>query len=124
DTGVDTELTAILEYSDGATAQISSNFDTPEKQSYHIEATNGWLEVEEAFAVRSDRVSLTYHVNGRTVNEEFESTNQYRLEIEEFVSAITEDRDPETGPSEAIANMELIDTLYESANKERPITVT
>ncbi len=89
DNGVETELTAILEYEDGVTAEISSAFTRAATQQYRIEATNGWLEASEPFLPQSDDgTKLEYQIDGRRATEYFDHVNQYALEIKHFVDCI------------------------------------
>ncbi|MDY6765241.1 MAG: Gfo/Idh/MocA family oxidoreductase [Halobacteria archaeon] len=120
DCGVDTHLAGILEYEDGATAEVSSSFDTPNTQFYRVEATNGWLEVKESFVPPKDeKVSLQYSVDGRHVTEEFDPVNQYRLEVEHFVECVEKETQPRTDAEEAVKNMRVIDSLYKSAEDDK-----
>ena len=47
DAGVETEAAATLEYGNGATAQVSSGFETPESQYCRVETTDGRLEIPD-----------------------------------------------------------------------------
>ncbi|WP_440010439.1 Gfo/Idh/MocA family protein [Halomicrococcus sp. SG-WS-1] len=122
--GVDTELTAILEYGDGVTAEISAGFTTSDVQRYRVEATNGWLEAPEAFVPRGDDgTELAYAVDGRRVTETFDPTDQYRLEVERFADYVESGEPPRTDGAAAVRNMAVIDALYESADAGRPVAV-
>lgn len=124
DSGVDTELTAILEYKDGATAELSSGFTTMDTQSYRVEATEGWLEAPEAFVPRGDAgTELKYAIDGRQVTEQFDPVNQYALEVEHFVDCVESDTRPDTDADEAVRTMTVIDALYESAREGRPVSL-
>lgn len=122
DCGVETELTALLEYEDGITAELSSGFTTTDTQFYRVEAVNGWLESQEAFVPRGDDgTRLEYRIDDRHVIEEFDSTNQYALEVEEFVDCIETGRSPETDATDATRTMKIIDALYESVHEQQPV---
>lgn len=114
--GVDTELAGILTYSNGASARIASGFDTPKIQTFRIEATNGYISVSDAFDTPADdQLLLKYEIDGETTVERFAPTDQYLLQIEHFADSIRSDRQPRTDATEAVANMRVIDALYESA---------
>ncbi|WP_323676953.1 Gfo/Idh/MocA family oxidoreductase [Halorubellus sp. PRR65] len=115
DCGVDTHVAARLEYG-GATAQVSASFDTQDVQRYRVEAENGWLEApRDAFNPRGDTVELEYAVDGREVLETFDAGDQYRRQVERFADCVASGESPETDGDEAIANMAVIDAIYESA---------
>ncbi|WP_121743993.1 Gfo/Idh/MocA family protein [Natronorubrum halophilum] len=122
--GVDTELAGILEYDNGASARVASGFDTQEIQRYRVEARNGWLEVENAFNPPADEpLTLEYRIDGRRGVETFDPVDQYRLEVEAFVSSVESGRRPRTDGDEAIANMRVIDAIAESAESEQAVEV-
>ncbi|EMA44074.1 Gfo/Idh/MocA family protein [Halococcus saccharolyticus] len=125
DAGVDTQLTGLLEYSDGATAEVSCSFDTQDTQFYRVEAENGWLEADPAFVPRDDdRATLRYAADGREVTETFDHVDQYRRQIEHFADCVRHDRRPRTDAREAERTMAVIDALAESAERGEPIELT
>ncbi|GAB7009407.1 Gfo/Idh/MocA family protein [Halorubrum trueperi] len=124
DAGVDTELAGVLEYEDGRSARIAAGFDTQLVQRYRIDATNGWITVERAFdAPDAEPVELTYDIDGRRGVETFDPVDQYRLQVEHFADRVADGVDPLTDGAEAIANMRIIDALYESAAGDEAVHV-
>lgn len=124
DSGVDTELAGVLEYESGASARVACGFDTQLVQRYRVEASNGWIEVRDAFdAPTEEPVELEYRIDGRHGVETFDAIDQYRLEVDHFEESIDAGEEPRTGGTEAIANMQVIDALYESADRDAPVSV-
>ncbi|WP_135819584.1 Gfo/Idh/MocA family protein [Halostella litorea] len=122
--GVETEAAATLEYEGGATAQVSSGFETPETQYYRVETTDGWLEVTDAFNTSDvTEPTLTYAVDGRTVTETFEPVDQYALEADHFADCVAEGRTPLTDAEDAAATLAVIDAIKESAATDAPATL-
>ena len=120
--GVDTRLTGVLAYDDGSTAAMSGSFDAPEVQRYRVEGANGWVEASPAFNVPADEpAELTYAVDGQRTTERFDPADQYRLQVDAFADAVARGVEPRTGPTEAVANMRVIDALYESAENGTPV---
>ena len=123
-TGVDTELAGVLEYDDGSSARVASGFDTPKVQRYRVEATNGWIEVPDAFDVPTgETLELRYEIDGARHTERFDPVDQYRLEIEHFAGCVDTGSRPRTDGEEAIANMRVIDGLVESASRDTPVDI-
>ena len=123
--GVDTSLTGVLEYDDGSTATVASSFDTPLVQRYRVEGSNGWIEVADAFDTPADEpTELTYQLDGRREVETFDPVDHYRLEIDHFARCVETGERPRTDATEAIANMRVIDALYESADRGAPVSTT
>jgi len=124
DSGVDTQLTGVLEFEDGATARIHSGFDTPETEAYRVEAEDGWLEARDVFGAGPDQtVAIEYAVDGRRSTEEFDPVDPYQREVEHFAAAVDADETPRIDASETLRNMAVIDALYESADRGEPVPV-
>jgi predicted dehydrogenase len=123
DVGVDTGMAAALRY-DGATARIASGFDRALSQYYRVETTDGWLRADPAFGVDPDEgVTLEWHVDGRTVVEEFDPVDQYRLQVEGFADAVASGAEPRIGRAESLGTMRVVDAVYESAASGESVAV-
>jgi xylose dehydrogenase (NAD/NADP) len=119
DCGVDTSVGGTLEFADGATASVEASFETRNHQSYRVEGADGWLEARDAFNPTSDDGTvLRWGTDGRTVEEQFDPTDQYRLEVEHFADCVESGEQPRTDGEEAVANMRAIDALYEAARTD------
>jgi predicted dehydrogenase len=120
--GVDTDLMGILEYDDGATAHVDGSFDAPEVQRYRVEAENGWVEAQPAFNVAADApATLEYAIDGEADTETFEPVDQHAEQVTAVAECVDSRAEPRTGGEEAIANMRVIDALYESAERGVPV---
>ncbi|GAB3687623.1 Gfo/Idh/MocA family oxidoreductase [Salinarchaeum chitinilyticum] len=116
DSGVDTQLSGILEYGDGVTGRVHCGFDTESVQHYRVETVDGWLEASDTFDVSPEtEPTLTYAVDGREVTETFDAVDQYTLEVEGFAEAVERDEAPLVDRAETLGSMRTIDTLAESA---------
>lgn len=124
DAGVDTEFTGVLEFDDGATATVTSGFDSVDAQHYRVDGSEGWLTADPAYVPRDDGgVTMTWATGGRTVQETFDPVDQYRLEVEHFADAVESGERPRTDAEEAARNMAVIDALKESAASGEPVEV-
>ncbi|MGB9965414.1 Gfo/Idh/MocA family protein [Halobacterium hubeiense] len=115
DAGVDTDVAASLEFDDGATATIEASFETPHHQTYRVEGTDGWLEADTAFNPGGAATTLRWGTDEKTVEETFDPVDAYVREVEHFAASVAADRDPLTDGEEAVANMRVIDAIYESS---------
>ena len=122
DAGVDTELAGVLAYDDGRSARVASGFDTRHVERYRVDATNGWVTVENAFDAPADeRLELTYEIDGRHGVETFPAVDQYRLQVEHFADCVAGDATAVTDGAEAVTNMRILDALAESAATGIPV---
>jgi predicted dehydrogenase len=123
DSGVDTEMAALLEYDDGAVARVASGFDTQPVEGYRVDATNGWLKAERSFGPGPDEeVSITYSVDGRQATETFDPVDHYALEIEGFADCVASGDQPRVDRAETVENMATIDAIRESAERGEAVS--
>jgi len=121
DCGVETSLTGTLAFGGGATAAISSGFDASIHR-YTVIGSEGRLTVDEAF-VPDGETELRYTTDGRQVTERFDPVDQYRLEVEAFLDAVERGESPRTDGHDAAKTMAVIDALYGSVDRDRPVSV-
>lgn len=123
-TGVDTQVTGLLDYPDGVTAVVACSFDALDAQYYRIEGSEGWLVAEPAFSFDADdATSVTYDTVGGRVTESFDPVDQFVLEIEHFVDCVARGARPLTDATEAARTLAVIDALRESAGADAPVDV-
>ncbi|WP_135303934.1 Gfo/Idh/MocA family protein [Haloarcula amylovorans] len=124
DCGVETEMTGVLEYENGATARLQSGFETPLTQYYRVETTDGWLRAEPTFDIGVENpTQLTYAVDGEEETESFDATDHYRLEVEHFADSVEASEEPRVGRDESVDIMRIIDALYESGDDGQPVAL-
>ena len=130
--GLDTDTRATLEYASGATAQVSSSFDSVHREHYRVDATNGWLVVRDAYApsprssptgVDPVETELCYSVDGREGVETFDAVDQFALEVEHFVECIENDRTPRTDARSAVDTLRICDAILESGERGEPVSL-
>jgi len=121
DCGVETELTGLLGFENGATAAVSSGFDASINR-YTVIGSDGRMTVDESF-VPDGETALTYTVDGRRVKERFDPVDQYQREVEAFVEAIRSGEQPRTNGAEAVETMRAIDALYDSVERGERVSV-
>ena len=115
--GVDTNLSGILHYDDDKMGVITCGFDTQTTQTYRVDATNGWVEVHNAFDTSGvGETTLEYAVDGRRVVETFDPADPYRLEIDHFARCVQSGERVRTDPVSGANNVAVIDALYESSS--------
>jgi xylose dehydrogenase (NAD/NADP) len=123
DSGVETHLAGVLEYADGATATVTSSFDTATTQRYRIETADGYLAATDCFNTPDGETTLRYAVDGREVVETFDPADAYRAQVEHFAACVENGTTPRTDARAAARNMAAIDALYESAEEGRTVAV-
>ena len=89
-------------------------------QRVHIIADFGRIEIEIPFNTPTDRPArLWVTIQDKTEEVIIPTANQYTLQGDAFSRAILEDAPVPTPLEDAVANMAIIDALFESDEKER-----
>jgi D-xylose 1-dehydrogenase (NADP+, D-xylono-1,5-lactone-forming) len=115
--GADRELAGMLEFDSGL-GVVSSSISSARRERLEIVGTEGTISLDAPF--RADKAGGTIEVNrgGETSTENFDAADPYRAELEEFASAIREDREPAVGPHEILGNARAIGALLDSARRD------
>jgi len=115
--GVDVALSGVLGFSDTRMATIDCSFRASGKSSYQVAGTRGRIEVLDAFTpdAASDVTILVTDAAGARRTQTLPGIDQYRAEAEAFADALLNDREVPIPPSDAVANMQAIDALKNSA---------
>lgn len=109
--GVDVLFSALLKYPSGLIASINSGFNAQKQIESQIVGSKGVLNVPNTFLEETGSLTLT--VDGRVEKTiPVESSDRYRLEVEDFADAVLNKRAPFFSLNETLRNMELMDRLY------------
>jgi len=115
--GVDRLVSAMLEFYQG-TASFTCGTQLAAYQRVHIVGTTGRIEIEIPFNAPADRPQRIWLQQGAAIEEIiFDVCDQYTLQADNFAQAIQEDLTVPTPIADAVANMQIIERLVESAEK-------
>ena len=112
-TGVDIRFAGLLQFAGGVLAEFHCGFDLPYGSGLEAIGSEGSVLVREPFICRDPHVEL----NGERI--EVEDIDRYRLQMENFSSAIRGDAQPLLGRDDALGQAKTIAALYRSAESER-----
>lgn len=118
DTGIDDRLVATLEFPGGVLAHINCGFTLPLRRYYEIVGTTGSLYVNQAYNPKETSLSEVKHYGeDRALLETIPlgQLNSYTAMIDDFNTAILENRPPLFPGEDAILNMRVIDAIYQAA---------
>jgi predicted dehydrogenase len=120
DTGVDILTSAVLRFGIGhATFTVGTQVEP--YQRVHVIGTAGRIEVEIPFNAPVDRATRIFVTAGgdpptdpSTTTEEFAPADQYTLQADAFARAVIDRRPAPLPPSDALANMAVIDAVRDA----------
>jgi len=122
--GIDLSMEAELRFPGGLPATVSSSMVAektiwPDAMSFRAWGEAGHFEVLNAMAPQlGHRISATL-ADGTTIDEVLALRASYEYQLQAFCQAVAGDAQPLTGGADAIANMRVIDEVYEASGLGR-----
>ena len=110
--GVDVNLSAVLQYGDGMIANIHCGFNAFGHMHAELIGTLGRLEVRDTFLDAAGEIVLHTKEGKRSIP--VAESDRYCAEFRDFSAAILEGRAPLLSIEESIRNMEVMDMIRES----------
>jgi predicted dehydrogenase len=126
--GTDRLTSAILDFSGGHAIFTCSTQLVP-YQRVHFLGTKGRIEIEIPFNAPPDRPTRMFIdgtgdiFGGGIVTEEFDTADQYTMQGDAFSRAVLEGDEVPVPLEDAIANMAVIEAVFESAARGEWVTV-
>jgi D-xylose 1-dehydrogenase (NADP+, D-xylono-1,5-lactone-forming) len=116
-TGVDEQLTAILDFGDGTIAHFDCALNMERRERCIVAGTDGYLALPRCF-LPGTQAALIQEVKGRdgTQVHSFEGVDEYRLIADEFMDSI-DSGSPSFPIHDAVENMRVIQALLASAKQ-------
>jgi glucose-fructose oxidoreductase len=101
-------------------ATFVASFGAADVSSYRVVGTEGDLVVEPAYEYAGE-LGHRLTVGGRTREKTFAKRDQIAPELMHFSECVLEGRDPEPSGEEGLADVRIIEALYESARAGAPV---
>ena len=118
--GSEESASAILRFPGDRLATFCVSFGTDKTSGYRIIGTQGSLRVEPGYELAK---GLEVHVTkeGRTRRIAYKKRDQFAPELLHFSDCVLEGRDPAPSGEEGLADVRVIEALYKSAERGRPV---
>ena len=119
---VEESVSAVLRFPGDRIATFTCSFDAADVATYRVVGTKGDLVVDQAYEYAGEiRHRMT--VNGRTREKTFPPRDQFAPELVHFSDCVMSGADPEPNGWEGLADVRVIEALYASATKGRPVAL-
>jgi predicted dehydrogenase len=120
--GVDEMTTALMRFPGERLASITSSLGSGETSYLRIFGTKGDLLLEPAFDYS---IGLRYQltVEGKVRKRQFPKTDQFAPELLYFSECILKDKTPEPSGREGLADVRVIEAIYQSARSHQTVTL-
>ncbi len=118
---IDLACHGVVDFGDGVFGAISCGFDGGLRNHAILSGERGVITCPQAFANVHQPTTVIVEAAGRRTVHEFAPQDVYRLEIEDFVTAIRTGADPLLPDDDGLRNARVLDALLASArNQGRP----
>lgn len=117
---VEETASAILRFPRGRLASFNVSFGAADVARYEIVGTKGRIVLEPAYEY-SEGLKQTVTIEGKTEEKSFPKTDQFGGEIEHFSECILEGREPEPSGVEGLADVRIIEAIFDSDASGRAI---
>lgn len=116
ETGVDEQFVGTLRFSEDVWAQFDCALNLERREMYTVAGTEGYLDVSAAFLPgTADTTIVERHGRQEAVTHTIPGIDEYQLMAEHFADCVLHEKPVRYPPSEAAANMRVIEALYRSA---------
>ena len=120
---VDDTLVGALEFPNGILAHFKCSIESNGRRHAEIAGTEGTILVEDPWFPGESEAHLTLRQGKEEQRITTEGANCYLLEADDFVRAYQSQTPPRWLPSDGVANMAVVDALYDSARTGNAVSV-
>lgn len=110
-----------LRFPSGVMATCSTSYSAFNSKDLRFRNTTGWVDLEDAFAYRGQRLRRASKEGERI--PEVPSENQFALEIDHFARCVQEDLRPHTPGEEGLQDHVIMEAIYQSARTGQPVSL-
>jgi predicted dehydrogenase len=113
---------AIMRFPHERLAMFTCSFGSIDVSQYDLVGTKGRLRLENAYEYQGE-LKCTTTIHGKTTEKIFKSGDQFAPELIYFSDCIIHDRAPEPSGKEGLADVRVINAIYESAEIGRALRI-
>jgi predicted dehydrogenase len=111
-----------LDFRSGLVLQGTAAYSAAFSSFVHIHGEKGWVALSPAFAFEEER-RISGKIAGKWFEQTFKPIDEFALELDAFAESIRKNRKPEPDGEQGLRDIVIIDAIYQSAKKRRPITI-
>ncbi|MBX7257263.1 MAG: Gfo/Idh/MocA family oxidoreductase [Candidatus Hydrogenedentes bacterium] len=121
--GVDGTMIGVLEFPNGLLSHFECSFEQYDRSYVEIEGSEGIITIPKPWFPGEDFATYTIKRGEHEETVRIPGANTYLLEVEDFGNACRTHASTRWPIEDAIANMTVIDSLYQSAEKGRCVEI-
>lgn len=120
---VDGLTTGVLEFDKGRVASFVSSFGAADCGAYEVVGTKGSIRVSPAYDFENG-ISYEVTIDEKKESHEGKKSDQFAPELAHFADCILNDAEPEPSGEEGLADIRVIEALYNSAERRNSVRLT
>jgi predicted dehydrogenase len=119
---IDETTAATLRFGNDQVATFITSFNAADVGAYRIVGTKGELHVDPAYEY-AEGLESTLTVDGKSTRRKIGKRDQFAPELLYFSDCIIKDRSPEPSGEEGLQDVRIVQALYASAKRGRPVKI-
>jgi len=119
---IDETTAATLRFGDDRVATFITSFNAADVGAYRIVGTKGDVRADPAYEY-AEGLEFTLTVDGKSTRKKVGKRDQFAPELIYFSDCILEDRMPEPSGEEGRQDVRIVQALYESAKRGKPVSI-
>jgi glucose-fructose oxidoreductase len=119
---VEEQVGAVLRFPGDRIATFASTFGGADVNDLRVVGTDGWIRLDPAFEFATP-LRMETMIGGKHRKKRFRRHDQVAPEIEHFADCVLNDRQPEPSGQEGLADVAIVEAIYQSASSGRPVSV-
>ncbi len=117
------EMTSVvMRFPQERVASFTCSFGATDVSRYALIGTEGTLVAEPAYEY-AEPIKHRLTIGGKSKNRTFPKRDQFAAEIEYFSDCVLQGRDPEPSGLEGLADVRIVQRIYESAKAKKVVEV-
>ena len=120
---IDETTAATLRFGDDQLAAFVTSFNASDVAAYRIVGTKGQLHADPAYEY-AEGLEYKLTIDGKARTNTVGKRDQFAPELLYFSDCILNDTQPEPSGEEGLQDVRIVEALYESARRRRPIKIT
>jgi glucose-fructose oxidoreductase len=117
-------IAATFRYADDRVATFVASFGAADRAYYEVIGTDGMLSLDNAYEYAAAKMTLRVTRGGKTRKKKFKKRDQIAAEIEYFARCVRDGVEPEPSGEEGLADVQIMNAIYESTRTGRAVAIT
>jgi predicted dehydrogenase len=119
---VEESVSAILRFPEDRLASFSCSFGSADVSAYEIVGTKGTLRADPAYEY-AEGLKFRVTIGDKSREYKFGKSDQFAAELLYFSDCILKGRQPEPSGKEGLADVRIIQSLYKSLDRGKPVKI-